>query len=737
MDYLLLGSLEVRDGDGPLPLGGAKQRALLALLLLHANHVVSRDRLVDELWGDSPPETAVQGVQVYVSRLRRLLPAETLLTRPPGYLLAAAPETIDLRRFERLVADARMADPERASRLLREALELWRGPALAEFGEEPFSRAEAGRLEDLRLAALEERIEADLALGRHHELAGELEALIAAHPHRERLRAQLMLALYRSGRQAEALEAYRDGRAALDELGIEPGAALRELERAILAQDRALAAPAPLLEVAPPLPGPLVPTSPFPFVGRERELKRLRLLLEQAEGGEGGLVLLAGEPGAGKTRLVRELAHEAVARGVLVLYGASSATISVPYQPLVEWLEFVLRVCDAEALRASMGTSGGALGLLVPELARLTGAPAQPSGDAEADRYLLQTTAVEVLTRMSRVQPLLLVVDDLHWSDAETLDLLRRLARTVPETRIVVLAAFRDPGEEIGPALADALADLSRLDAVTRVSLGGLSADEVGAFIRASTDAEATPELASELGELTDGTPLLLCELWRDLRDTGSVEVLDGSARLSRPVGELRGPERIRDLVRQRLSRLPPQTRAVVETAAVAGLRFELAGAGRSGWTGPGRASRRSRRGCRSGPPRGASRAHGRLALYARARCDERSTTGSKVRNGSSSTSASARRSSRSMRPIWRASCPSSPITSRSLRRWRAPRARSSTTSALPRLRPPRWPTAKRRRGSRRPSNSASPTRASAPGCRPSSATSSTKAAAWRSPMCS
>ncbi len=211
MDYLLLGSLEVRDDDGPLPLGGAKQRALLALLLLHANHVVSRDRLVDELWGDSPPETAAQGVQVYVSRLRRLLPAETLLTRPPGYLLAAAPETIDLRRFERLVADARMADPERASRLLREALELWRGPALAEFGEEPFSRAEAGRLEDLRLAALEERIEADLALGRHNELAGELEALIAAHPHRERLRAQLMLALYRSGRQAEALEAYRDG----------------------------------------------------------------------------------------------------------------------------------------------------------------------------------------------------------------------------------------------------------------------------------------------------------------------------------------------------------------------------------------------------------------------------------------------------------------------------------------------------------------------------------------------
>jgi tetratricopeptide (TPR) repeat protein len=237
---------------------------------------------------------------------------------------------------------------------------------------------------------------------------------------------------------------------------------------------------------------------------------------------------------------------------------------------------FLLRICEPEALRQSLGGEGDQLARLVPELAQLTGTPAEPSGDPEADRYLLQTTATGVLTRMSRVRPLLLVVDDLHWSDTETLYLLRRLARTAPETRMVVVAAFRDPGEEIGPALADALADLSRLDAVTRLRLRGLSAEEVSAFIRASADAEATPELASHLGKLTAGTPLLLCELWRDLRESGSVEVLRGSVQLSRPLGEARGSERVREFVRQRLSRVPPETRAVVETAAVVGPRFEL-----------------------------------------------------------------------------------------------------------------------------------------------------------------
>ncbi|MGZ8696116.1 MAG: AfsR/SARP family transcriptional regulator [Gaiellaceae bacterium] len=260
MEFRLLGPLEVRAGDGPLPLGGKKQRALLALLLLNANRVVSRERLIDELWGEEPPETAVQSVQVYVSRLRKVVGAGLLVTRNPGYVLEVGADELDLSRFERLLADARRADPEKAARLYRAALDLWGGPVLAEFDGEPFARVERRRLEELRMVALEERIEADLALGRHGDLIGELDALISEHPLRERLRGQLILALYRAGRQAEALDAYRAARAALDELGIEPSAALRQLERQVLAQDVSIDAPHELVRSSDLLPGPLAPS---------------------------------------------------------------------------------------------------------------------------------------------------------------------------------------------------------------------------------------------------------------------------------------------------------------------------------------------------------------------------------------------------------------------------------------------------------------------------------------------
>jgi predicted ATPase/DNA-binding SARP family transcriptional activator len=306
MQYRVLGPLEVRDGEGSLPLAGAKQRALLALLLLHANRVLSRDRLIDELWGDEPPATAVTSLQVYVSRLRKLLPAETLLTRPPGYVLEVEPEELDVRRFERLLAEGHAAlaadDAERAAIVLHQALELWRGPALAEFAFEPFAQAEIGRLEDLRLAAVEERIEADLALGRHADLIGELEALIAENPHRERLRGQLILALYRSGRQAEALNAYQNARRALvDELGIEPSAELQHLEKQILTHDPVLAA-APIS--SPRNPNNL-PAQTSPLVGRERELAEVLELVEANL-----LVTLTGAGGSGKTRLALQAAAE-------------------------------------------------------------------------------------------------------------------------------------------------------------------------------------------------------------------------------------------------------------------------------------------------------------------------------------------------------------------------------------------------------------------------------------------
>lgn len=246
VEFRILGPLEVVEQGLALPLGGARQRALLALLLTRANQVVSADRLIDELWGAQPPRTAANALQYHVSQLRKALAGNMIATREPGYLMRVGPDQLDLHRFERLVAEAREKPPENAARILREALGLWRGPALADLEREPFAHAEIRRLEELRLVALELRIDADLALGRRAELVGELEALTRKHQYREALRAQLMLALYGSGRQAEALDVYRETRRLLvDELGIEPGPAIQQLEQAILRQDPGLDASSP------------------------------------------------------------------------------------------------------------------------------------------------------------------------------------------------------------------------------------------------------------------------------------------------------------------------------------------------------------------------------------------------------------------------------------------------------------------------------------------------------------
>ena len=256
----MLGPLQVLDEGRVLPLGGLKQRAVLALLLLERNRVVSRDRLVDALWGNDPPASAANSVQVYVSKLRKLLGGDgRLATQPPGYVLRVDNADVDLDAFEALLAAGRAALRaeafEDAEASLARALALWRGPALADLASEPFAQAEAARLEALRLEALEARFDAMLALGRETEVVRELEALVGLHPLDERLRAKLMLALYRSGRQADALETYRAFRQLLDEeLGLEPNAALRELEQAILRQDAALGAVARLAPSASPTP---------------------------------------------------------------------------------------------------------------------------------------------------------------------------------------------------------------------------------------------------------------------------------------------------------------------------------------------------------------------------------------------------------------------------------------------------------------------------------------------------
>jgi DNA-binding SARP family transcriptional activator len=259
VEFHILGPLEVADGDRAISLEAPKQRALLSVLLLHPNEVVSSARLIDELWGERPPATATKVVQTYVSQLRRVLGPGVIATRPPGYMLRVQEDALDAERFRRLTAEARRlaanGEQERAGVLFREALLLWRGPPLADVVFESFARNEVEQLEEERLGALMDRIDCELALGHHEGLAGELETFVKRYPLRERLRAQLMLALYRSGRQADALATYQDARRALvGELGLEPSRELQALEGAILNQDPALAATPRLPPLAPNLP---------------------------------------------------------------------------------------------------------------------------------------------------------------------------------------------------------------------------------------------------------------------------------------------------------------------------------------------------------------------------------------------------------------------------------------------------------------------------------------------------
>ena len=307
MEFRVLGPLEVVASGQPLGLGTPRQRLLLGLLLLRAGEVVSYDRLVQELWDDDPPGTARHTLQGYVHRLRRALGSEAwrLQTRPPGYRLKVSAGELDAEQFDELAGQGRRAlvrgDPDATADLLAAALGLWRGPLLADLGEVAALEPERARREALRLAALEDRIEADLALGRHTALVGELEGLLTEHPFRERLWGQLMLALYRSDRQADALQAFHRARQILDqELGIQPSRWLHHRQEQILLQDAALDAPAPL---PPPPPRHNLPARRSSFVGRRAELAELQGLLRTRR-----LVCVTGPPGAGKTRLALEAA---------------------------------------------------------------------------------------------------------------------------------------------------------------------------------------------------------------------------------------------------------------------------------------------------------------------------------------------------------------------------------------------------------------------------------------------
>src|SRR5712691_1499575 len=571
MEFRILGPLEVVDEGRSLPLGGLRQRALLAILLLHRNEVVATERLMAELCGEKPPATGAKTVHVYVSRLRKTLGKGILLSRPPGYLLRLEPGQLDLDRFEAFFEEARKSDRAGAAAKLREALSLWRGPPLADFAYESFAQNEIASLEERHLGALEERIEADLALGRHAELVSELEPLVTRHPFRERLRGQLMLALYRSGRQAEALSAYQEARRALaEELGLEPSLMLQRLEKAMLTQDASLEAPTPKERTLGEDGERRTAPSGGVFVGRDRELAALLDCLEGALAGQGQLVLLSGEPGIGKSRLADELSNRARGLGAQVLVGRCWEAGGAPaYWPWVQALRAYVRSRDRETLCRQLGSGAADVAEIVPEVRELVpDLPAPPSLDPEGARFRLFDATASFLRSAASERPLVLVLDDLHAADMPSLLLLEFVAAELAASGILVVAADRDVDPTLRDPLSSALAELTRRQTTRLISLAGLGEADVENFIQLSAGFEPPTKLVGAIHRETEGNPLFVGEVVRLLASEGRLS--DAAA------FQLAIPQGVRAVIGRRLRHLPEDCKRLLSAASVLGREFSL-----------------------------------------------------------------------------------------------------------------------------------------------------------------
>jgi DNA-binding SARP family transcriptional activator len=593
VEVALLGPLEVAGPAGRARVGGAKERLVLALLVLRAGEVVPRDALVDAMWGDDPPATAVKTLQGYIARVRRALEAaglaDVLATRDPGYVLQIRPDSTDVAEFERHATAGRSAlagsDAPRAAVELGKALGLWRGDALADCRGGGWAAAEALRLDELRLSTIEDRIDANLMLGNHGVLVGELESWVLRQPLRERFWGQLMVALYRAGRQADAVRAYQRARDVLvEQLGLEPGADLRRLEAAVLARDPALDAPetmrrASLPDVAIPLPRRVEAALSTVFVGRAHEREGLNRSFKSAAAGEQRMVLVSGEPGIGKTALSAAFARDAFESDAIVLYGRCDEDLGIPYQPWAEVLAHLVEHLPDDVIAAHVKARGNALARLVPHLAPGPTAARLSSDDGEAERYLLFGAVVDVLARVSALAPTVLVLDDLHWADHPTIQLLRHVAAADAPLRLLVIGTFRDSDVGADHPLAGALAALHRESGIERLALRGLGDDELLSLLEAAAGhamAEEGVALRDALMDETDGNPFFIGEMLRHLAESGLV-YQDEHGRLVAS-SDLRTsglPVSIREVIGRRVARLGAQTQGALTLAAVIGRDFD------------------------------------------------------------------------------------------------------------------------------------------------------------------
>jgi DNA-binding SARP family transcriptional activator/tetratricopeptide (TPR) repeat protein len=561
----LLGPLTVLDDAGAsVELGGRQPRLVLAALLVADGRAVSVEALIDAVWGERPPATATGTLQSYVSRLRRVLGAERLVWEDAGYRLDVDGGDVDFRRFESLAEAGRArldaGDPRAARELLLEADALWRGPALGDFADREFAAGIAARLEQRRLAAVEDRVDADLRIGRHAAVVGELTELVAAHPLRERLQAQLALALYRADRQADALRVIADaGRVLREELGIEPGPSLRALESAILDQDPALGqAPAPpgdpstdtdprsnveaaVRSAGGIANGPRPASSGVALVGRTSELAELVEALDEA-GADARFVVIEGEPGIGKTRLADELRTVATEQGSIALWGRSDEGGAAP--ALWPWLA---------PLRALAGAAPD-VGASLQEL--LTGDAPMAAGQADSTQFERFEEVAALLSSSGATRPVVVLLDDLQWADVTSLELVAFLAATL-ERGVLIVATIRPLEVGRNDAVTDALAAIARRRGSRRLVLRGLTAAATAELLDAASGRTVGLEEVTAIHTRAEGNPFYAVELVRLQDEQGE------------PAAHV--PGTVGDVIRRRLANLPTGTTDLLVLAAVVG----------------------------------------------------------------------------------------------------------------------------------------------------------------------
>jgi DNA-binding SARP family transcriptional activator len=589
----VLGQLEVV-GEGSTTPSRPRERAVVAFLALRAGRVASVADLVDALWGDDPPATAVKSLQSHVARARASVGRGALVAAGEGYRLEVEPDAVDANRFELLLDHAightsagRHAE---ALAVAEDALALWRGDPYADLPDSDVARAESTRLLERRAHTEELRVRTLLDLGRHELGVAVGEQLVSATPLRERRWALLMEALARAGRQADALRAYQRARTTLvDELGIEPGSDLRQLEALILSGEP-LAPSAPTaspptsgaaVDDGPPgslripLPRPVDREASRPLSGRRAELDALWSAWERVRTGAPLAVFLAGEPGIGKTRLAAEFARRAHGDGALVLFGRCDEAISPPFQPFVDALDRLVAEAGGD-LGARLGKHAGELSRFVPRLAERLPDLAPPTvADPETERHLLLRAVTEATTALAAEGGVLLVIDDLHWASAPTIQLVRHLLRELEHVPLLVLATYRDTDIDRSHALGGLLADLRREAETERIGLAGLDLGEVVDLVVEATSAPnpeelEVRELAATAHSVTSGNPLYLHELLRHLVESGALLRAERRWIRSADVSDQALPEGLRDVIGRRLSSLSSDANEVLAWAALA-----------------------------------------------------------------------------------------------------------------------------------------------------------------------